>query len=68
MINIYIYTHKIPLRDVDDMKSRGCRKLKRGNTGVPMCKRVAKFTCVVPLLYRADTFEIQRCRLEFVPR
>ena len=30
------YFYKVPLRDVADLKSRGCGKLKRGNTGVPM--------------------------------
>ena len=30
--NIY----KVSLREVVDLESRGCRKLKRGNTGVPM--------------------------------
>ena len=66
--------HKVPLRDADDLKTRGCRTLKRGNTGVPMYTSVARFTCVVPLLLQlrrccADAFEIQRkCGLEFVPR
>ena len=30
------YKVKVPLRDVVGLKSRGCRKLQRGNTGVPM--------------------------------
>ena len=30
------YFYKVPLRDVADLKSRGCGKLKRGNTGVPI--------------------------------
>ena len=41
------YTYTIALRDVDDLKSRGCHKLTRGNTSV---MSVARFTCVVPLL------------------
>ena len=41
----------VPLWDVVDVvKSRGYRKLKRGNTGVPMCMRLARFAGVVPLL------------------
>ena len=53
---------KVPLRDVLDLESRGCYKLKRGNTGVPMWMGVARFTGVVPLLYCADAFDIQRKR------
>ena len=34
---------------MDDLKSRGCHKLKRGNTAVPIYMNVARFTCVVPL-------------------
>ena len=69
-----------PLRDADELKSRGCRKLKRGtHTGVPTYMSVAGFTCVVPLLLlllcyaaastaRMDAFEIQRkCGLQLVP-
>ena len=43
------------------LKSRGCRKLKRGNKGVPVYMSVARFAGVVSLLllYRADAFEIQ---------
>ncbi|CAN0293621.1 unnamed protein product, partial [Laminaria digitata] len=33
---VYCTQYKVPLRDVVDLKSRGCRKLKRGNTTVPM--------------------------------
>ena len=58
---------EVSLGDVVDLKSRGCRKLKRGNTGVPMCMghREVRFCCtaaaaVVPLLYCADAFEILR--------
>ena len=49
---IGLFLLRVPLRDVDvvDLKSRGCRKLKGGNTGVPMFVGVAMFTCVV--LYR----------------
>ena len=50
--------YKVPLRDVVDLKPRGVRRLKRGNTGVPMYKSVASFTGVVPLLlllYRCCT-------------
>ena len=60
------------------MKSRGCRKLKRGNAGVPTNVykiSVARFTCcvvppaviaVVPLLYcTTNAFKVQRkCGLE----
>ena len=28
-IRIYIYMYKVPLRDVGDVKSRGCRKLEK---------------------------------------
>ena len=42
--------YKVPLRDVVDLKSGGCRKLKRGNTGVPVYMSVARFAGVVPLL------------------
>ena len=57
------------LRDVDDFTSRGCRKLERVNTGVPMYMSVVSFTCVVPQLYCADAVEIQRkFGLELVPR
>ena len=34
-VNDFTYVWKVPLRDVVDLKSRGCRKLRRGNTGVP---------------------------------
>ena len=33
---IYCILYKVPLRDVVDLKSRGCRKLKRGKTAVPV--------------------------------
>ena len=58
------------------MKSRGCRKLKRGNTDVPMyiCLYEVRWCCIAAaaavLLYRcckycAGVFEIQRkCGLE----
>ena len=63
------YEYKVTLWDAVDLKSRGCRNLKRGNTGVPM---VCTFVCVrfagvvsidanaadaVPLLYCASSFE-----------
>ena len=38
---------EVSLGDVVDLKSRGCRKLKRGNTGVPMYMSLARFTGVV---------------------
>ena len=45
----------------------GVSQVERGNTGVPMYMSVARFTgvvctsdAVVPLLYCADAFEIQR--------
>ena len=31
--NSYNMQYKVPLGDVVDLKSRGCRELKRGNTG-----------------------------------
>ena len=30
------YIYKVPLRDVVDLTWGGCRKLKRGNAGVPL--------------------------------
>ena len=46
-----IQQNKVPLLDADDFKSWGCRKLKRGNEGVPMkYMSIARFTCVVPVL------------------
>ena len=68
--------YMVPLRDVIDLKSRGCRKLKRGNTDVPMyiCLYEVRWCCIAAaaavLLYRcckycAGVFEIQRkCGLE----
>ena len=43
-----LYGDKVPLRDAVDLKSRGCRKLKRGVTGVPMYMSLACFAGVVP--------------------
>ena len=50
-------SYKVPLRDVVDLKSRGCRELKRGNTGVPIrcaCMSLlvhyVRFAGVVPTL------------------
>ena len=34
----YDYIYKVPLRDVVYLKSGGCRKLQRGNTGVPVLR------------------------------
>ena len=63
-----VYMYKGPLRDAVGVKAGGCRKLKRGRNTVLMCMSAARFTTmnsVVPLLYRAGAFEIQRkCGLE----
>ena len=65
-----ISSNKVPLRNVVDQKSRGCRKLKRENTGVLMCLLcegcevhwccTAAAAAVVPLLYCADAVDIER--------
>ena len=66
-----VHTYKVPLRDVVGLKSRECRKLKRGgaqNTGVPPAHkslREVRCSCtaadaVVPLLldrFWVDAFE-----------
>ena len=65
-----IFLYKVPPRDVVDLRSRYCRKLKKGNTDVSIsyvhercdvhwcCTAAA--AAVVPLLYCADAFAIQR--------
>ena len=45
-----VHIYKFPPRDVVDLNFRGCRKLKTGNTGVPMYISLARFAGVVPLL------------------
>ena len=61
----YWHTYKVPLRDVFDLKSRGCRKLKGGNTGVPMYVSVPRFTGVVPLLLLVVPLLSARMLLKF---
>ena len=59
----FVHMHKVSLRDVVDLKSRGCRLLKRPNTGDERC--VVHWCCTVaaaavaPLLYCADALEVQ---------
>ena len=49
-----------------DFKSRGCRTLKKGNTGVCVpgawYMSVSRFAGAAPLLFCAGVFEIQRKR------
>ena len=66
----HIYTYNTPLRDVVELESRGCRKLKRGNTAVPMYLSLCEVRCcctaaVGVSVYCAGAFEIQKiCRLQ----
>ena len=57
--------YSVPLGDVVDLECRGCRKLKRGNTAVPMhvslCEVRCCCTAAVGLsVYCAGAFEIQK--------
>ena len=68
----FVHSYKVPLGDVVDLKSRGCRKWKTGNTGVRILRiymslhvQYVRFAGVVPLLYCAGASEVQRkCGLE----
>ena len=65
-----MYFYKVPLRDVVDLQSRGCRKLNRGNTGVRSYWAYVRFAacCTVAVgmsVYCTSAFENQRdCRLQ----
>ena len=66
--------YKVPLRDVVDLRSRGCRKLQGGNTSdhmnMSLCEVDDGVVPLLPLLYRclmccAGAFEGQRkCEME----